>query len=103
MSSAVAEMPGLIEGEARPPMRAVGTGVGAGLVLCLLLAITQVAIGGYQLGVGNQAIQITFLKHLSNPALFATDNMVQETLPTYPSYFFRLLALPVRLVGVEPL
>src|ERR1041385_7859638 len=64
----------------------------AGLSLCLLLAAAQVAMGGYQLGVGNQSIQIAFLKHWADPALYNTDPMVRQTMPLYPSYFFRLLA-----------
>jgi GH35 family endo-1,4-beta-xylanase len=62
------------------------------VALCLLLAAAQVALAGYQLGVGNQAIQIAFLKRWADPTLFAADAMVRDTMPFYPSYFFRLLA-----------
>ncbi len=75
----------------------------AGVVLCLILAVAQMAWAGYSLGVGNQAIQIAFLKHWANPALFATDEMVRQTLPLYPSYFFRLLAPLLHVVALEPL
>src|SRR4051812_42936749 len=63
----------------------------AGVALCLLLAVCQIALAGYALGVGNQGIQIAFLKRWSDPALFSGDIMVRETMPLYPSYFFRIL------------
>lgn len=66
--------------------------VWAGLAICFLLASAQIAMGGYQLGVGNQSIQIAFLKHWAEPWLYTTDPMVTQTMPLYPSYFFRLLA-----------
>src|SRR3954470_11605461 len=75
----------------------------AGIALCLLLAAAQVALGGYQLGVGNQSIQIAFLKHALNPALYATDPMVTQTMPVYPSYFFRMLAPLLHLARLENL
>jgi hypothetical protein len=59
---------------------------------CLLLAIAHVLFAGYQLGVGNQSIQIPFLKHWANPELYARDPMVAATLKDYPSFFFRGLA-----------
>lgn len=59
----------------------------------LAFAVVQVLWCGYQLGVGNQSIQIAFLETLHNPALFARDLMVTSTLEDYPSYFYRLLAL----------
>jgi hypothetical protein len=63
------------------------------VVICLLLAAAQVALGGYQMGVGNQAIQIAFLKKAADPLLYSSDAMVWQTMPAYPSYFFRMLAL----------
>ncbi len=75
----------------------------AGLSLCLLLAVAQVALGGYQLGFGNQAIQIAFLKHWANPWMYAADPMVVQTLPEYPSYFFRLLAPLLSFTSVDTL
>ena len=60
----------------------------AGVALCLLLAVAQVALAGYQMGVGNQAIQIAFLKRFADPTLYASDAMVQQTMPLYPSLFF---------------
>jgi len=77
--------------------------VWAGLALCLLLAAAQVALGGYQLGVGNQAIQIAFLKHWAEPWTYASDPMVVETMPLYPSYFFRLLAPLLAVMSLETL
>src|SRR4051794_30183858 len=63
-----------------------------GAQICLLLALAQILFAGYRVGVGNQSIQIPFLKHFINPALFATDPMLRQTLADYPSFFFRLLA-----------
>ena len=66
-----------------------------GLEVILLLALAQVMYAGYRLGVGNQSIQIPFLKHWMDPALYANDPMVRQTLADYPSFFFRLLAVIV--------
>src|SRR5260221_4305420 len=66
-----------------------------GAQLLLLLAMAQVMYAGYRLGVGNQSIQIPFLKHWVDPALYANDPMVKETLADYPSFFFKLLAVVV--------
>jgi GH35 family endo-1,4-beta-xylanase len=66
-----------------------------GIQLLLLLAMAQVMYAGYRLGVGNQSIQIPFLKHYVDNGLFANDPMVQETLADYPSFFFKLLAVVV--------
>lgn len=63
------------------------------LEICLLLGIAQVLLAGYQLGVGNQSIQIPFLKHAANPTLYANDAMVQTTRQAYPSWFFTLMGL----------
>jgi GH35 family endo-1,4-beta-xylanase len=71
------------------------------VILCLLLAIAQIALAGYQLGVGNQTIQIAFLERSANPSLFSTDQMVTETMPLYPSYFFRGLGLLVQTTGIS--
>jgi GH35 family endo-1,4-beta-xylanase len=57
-----------------------------------LLALAQVLWAGYQVGVGNQTIQIPFLKKLANPELYPRDAMVSQTLEAYPSLFFRGLA-----------
>lgn len=59
---------------------------------CLLLAILQISWGGYQLGVGNQGIQIAFLQKLHDGELFRNDAMVSQTLRSYPSFFFHILA-----------
>ena len=53
----------------------------AGVALCLLLAVAQMALGGYQLGVGNQTIQMAFLLRWADPQLFSADRMVSETMP----------------------
>src|SRR5438270_6396955 len=66
-----------------------------GVELLVLLALAQVMFAGYRLGVGNQSIQIPFLKHWMDPKLYANDPMVKQTLADYPSFFFRLLATVV--------
>jgi len=72
-------------------------------VMCLLLALAQVSLAGYQLGVGNQSIQMAFLEHSANPAFYSDDAMVTDTLPAYPTYFFRLLAPFLHYVDLQPL
>lgn len=37
---------------------------------CLLPALLQMSLAGYDLGAGNQTIQIPFLKRLADPGLF---------------------------------
>src|SRR5687768_8308985 len=68
--------------------------------LFLLLAFAQVLFAGYRVGVGNQSIQIPFLKHWVDPGLYANDPMLRQTLATYPSFFFRGLALLVAHVDL---
>ncbi|HEV8608249.1 MAG TPA: endo-1,4-beta-xylanase [Tepidisphaeraceae bacterium] len=58
----------------------------------ILLAIVQVLFAGYRMGVGNQTIQIPFLKQWANSQLYSNDPMVAGTLRDYPSFFFRGLA-----------
>jgi GH35 family endo-1,4-beta-xylanase len=55
---------------------------------------------GYQLGIGNQGIQIAFLEALHDPRLYTRDLMVSQTLAAYPSFFFSLAA---RLLSFLPL
>lgn len=62
------------------------------LSACVLFALAQVLWAGYQLGVGNQGIQIAFLQTLHDPARFTSDLMVGLTLSDYPSLFFASLA-----------
>ena len=62
------------------------------LPICLGLAWLQMTLSGYELGVGNQAIQVPFLLQLHSPALFTNDVMVATTLADYPSLFYRALA-----------
>jgi GH35 family endo-1,4-beta-xylanase len=61
-------------------------------LISVLFALVQIPWAGYQLGVGNQGIQIPFLEALHNPALFHNDLMVSDTLGSYPSYFFHICA-----------
>src|SRR4051794_33320855 len=72
----------------RRPHRAVW------LLAFALLAVGQVIFAGYELGAGNQTIQIPFLRHWQDPTLFANDPVVR-TAADYPTWFFRLLALVV--------
>lgn len=72
-----------------------------GIQLLLLLAMAQVMFAGYRLGVGNQSIQIPFLKHYVDKGLYANDPMVKGTLEDYPSFFFKFLALVVRHVDLN--
>ncbi|NQU09348.1 hypothetical protein HQ590_01035, partial [bacterium] len=69
-------------------------------IALLLLAIGQVLWVGYEWGAGNQSIQIPLLKTLIEPGLYARDAMVTDTLPLYPSWFFRVLAGVVPLAAV---
>ncbi|NQU11872.1 hypothetical protein HQ590_13845, partial [bacterium] len=73
------------------------------LLACVLLALVQVQWAGYQLGVGNQSVQIPFLERLHDPSLFPRDEMVNQTLDRYPTYFYALLAPALRLVRLENL
>jgi hypothetical protein len=77
--------PALADG--RGPLKFLWLGLACGL-----LTLAQVAWAGYQLGFGNQGIQIPFLEALHNPALFSNDQMVATTLQSYPSYFFHICA-----------
>jgi GH35 family endo-1,4-beta-xylanase len=62
------------------------------VIASVLLALAQLTVGGYRLGVGNQSIQIPILKSEIDPTLFAKD-VVLSTTKDYPTYFFRCLAL----------
>ncbi len=61
------------------------------LEVCALLAVAQVAWAGYRFGIGNQSIQVPFLKHLVDPSLYAHDYLL-ASLRSYPTLFFRALA-----------
>ena len=70
---------------------------------CLLFALIQIPWAGYQLGVGNQGIQIAFLEKLHNRELFSNDPMVVKTLGTYPSFFFHLMSNLLSLADLPTL
>src|SRR5688572_14510747 len=72
-----------------------------GLQVVILLALVQVMWAGYRLGVGNQTIQIPFLKRSINSELYKGDAMVEQTLPYYSSYFYKGVAKIV--AWVEPM
>ncbi|MFI5377683.1 MAG: DUF6798 domain-containing protein [Tepidisphaerales bacterium] len=67
----------------------------------VLLAIALILLGGYRLGVGNQTIQVPFLKWYIDSHLFANDPMVTNTIRDYPSFFFQAAAALVRPFGLE--
>ncbi len=69
--------------------------------LFLLLALAQILWGGYQLGIGNQSIQIPFLKQAINPALY-THDAAAATAADYPTWFFKALAPVVKIFGLAP-
>jgi endo-1,4-beta-xylanase len=69
------------------------TGSAIHIVLAsFLLALAQLTVAGYRIGVGNQSIQIPFLKSAIDPTLFAKDAVLSTT-KDYPTYFFRVLAV----------
>ncbi len=57
----------------------------------MVLAVLQVLWAGYGFGVGNQSVQIPFLKHLRDTSLYPRDALI-STFADYPSGFFRGLA-----------
>lgn len=94
-----------------PVVPAEGAGVRATrsvlwLLACVLLATAHVLMAGYRLGVGNQTIQIPFIKkYIADDAsikLFENDQMVGQTIDNYPSYFFKALAVAVKAWDVAP-
>src|ERR1043165_9589526 len=68
---------------------------------CVLLAMVQLPWAGYQVGVGNQGIQIAFLEKLRNHELLTNDVMVARTLGAYPSFFFHLCAKVLAATRVD--
>jgi hypothetical protein len=70
---------------------------------CALVALIQLSWAGYQLGVGNQSIQVAFLWRRLDPTQFPRDEMVNTTLARYPSLFFHAAAQALRVVDVEHL
>ncbi len=69
----------------------------------LLLAVAQVAMAGYEFGVGNQGIQVPFLQRAIHSGMFSKDMMVTTTGESYPTLFFQILATPARWISVERL
>ncbi|MFA7238198.1 MAG: hypothetical protein WC058_15155, partial [Phycisphaeraceae bacterium] len=60
------------------------------------MALGQMLWAGYQLGVGNQSIQIAFVRKLHDAGLYGRDVMVERTLGEYPSYFYQGVAWLLR-------
>ena len=87
------------EGKKQPWGRVVKWVLGAQLFF--LLAVVQVLWAGYRLGVGNQTIQIPFLKRSIDAELYKGDAMVDQTLPYYSSYFYKGVAKIV--AWIEPM
>src|SRR3954469_21357372 len=103
MSQAASQtQPDTLDYTALPMVRAQNKAIGRILWIeaAILLAIVQVLFAGYRMGVGNQTIQIPFLKQWANPQLYTNDPMVKETLPNYPSFFFRGLSVLVNHVDL---
>ena len=84
---------GVLEAPAR-------SNAGLWLTGCLLLSMAQVLWAGYQLGAGNQSIQIPFLQRWIDPSLYSRDAMIVGTMGNYPSFFFRALAWVVPILGL---
>jgi len=70
---------------------------------CVVLAALQMWWAGYELGVGNQSIQVPFLLRLHDATLFARDAMVNTTLGQYPTLFYRALAQALPFVSLPTL
>jgi hypothetical protein len=102
-STTVSPSPSLPAANSTPAPRTATVPAWVGVALCLLLAAAQLSLGGYQLGVGNQSIQIAFLKHWAAPWLYSSDPMVLQTMPAYPSFFFYLLSPLLAVMNVESL
>ncbi|MGA2496347.1 MAG: DUF6798 domain-containing protein [Tepidisphaeraceae bacterium] len=87
------------------PRAAAGhAGLSATLALAsalVLLAMALILLGGYRIGVGNQTIQVPFLKWYIDANLFANDPMVTHTIRDYPSFFFQGAAALVKPFGLE--
>ncbi|NRA39786.1 MAG: endo-1,4-beta-xylanase [Planctomycetes bacterium] len=61
-------------------------------LLASACAILQITLSGYDIGVGNQTIQIPYLKHLLNPQLYTQDPAIVDTIDAYPSSAYKMLA-----------
>ena len=64
------------------------------LEAAILLAIVQVLFAGYRMGVGNQTIQIPFLKQSANPQLYAESEVT--------AHHSRFLDFLTRFLAAEP-
>jgi endo-1,4-beta-xylanase len=70
-------------------------------VACVLLALVQLPWAGYQVGVGNQGIQIAFLEKLRDYELLSNDVMITKTMGAYPSFFFHLCAKLLQITQLD--
>lgn len=73
------------------------------ILACALLGLLQVSWAGYELGAGNQSIQVAFVERLRDPSLFRNDLMVNLTLDRYPSFFYHLVAWGANVVPLPQL
>ncbi|MFB2835367.1 DUF6798 domain-containing protein [Floridanema evergladense] len=68
----------------------------------LLLYISSLLVTGYVIYSSNQALQIPLVYQLNDPTLFANDPF-GDTLSYYASMLWRIIALLVRFIPLEPL
>lgn len=100
-----ADAPAVQVDSSAPLPLAGGPGFSGRLLLLeagLLLVFAHVLLAGYQLGAGNQSIQIPYLKYWTDPELYKNDPMVSSTIAHYPSFFFRGLAVLVKHTSLAP-
>lgn len=95
-----------------PPISPLATVVSPGrrtdhpslwILACVLLGLLQVLWAGYELGAGNQSIQVAFAERLRDASLFRNDLMVNLTLDRYPSLFYQWVAWATRVVPLPQL
>ncbi|MCC5847797.1 MAG: endo-1,4-beta-xylanase [Verrucomicrobia bacterium] len=61
------------------------------VLIAAAAALFKLAWIGIPIGAGNQALQIVFVEHLRNPAMFQGDALL-ETLPFFTTWFFHVFA-----------
>ena len=71
------------------------------ILIAAAFALLQVGIAGYSVGVGNQTIQIPFVQRFADSQMYAADATLNDTINTYPSYAYRLLALLCQFIDFE--
>ncbi len=71
-------------------------------VYTLIFFISSLLITGYVIYSSNQSLQIPLVYKLNDPALYPNDPF-GDTLPYYASMLWRVIALLVRAISLEPL